>query len=116
MDRITLTDFNATHGGEEISPQLFERLSQRAADLTEELTFGRTEGKEEHLRRAMKEMIAYWITLDGGTEGRAKIVREDVGNYSATWAQEPVLTVRGVPLSPAALLILQKAGLRDGHG
>lgn len=115
MTRITLEEYCTTHDGEGVSVKLFDRLAQRARDLTEELCYGRCDRKEDEQRRAMKEMIAYWLELNGGAEGEFPVLRESVGNYSVTHAEPPALFVGGVPVSPAALLILQKAGLRDGH-
>lgn len=117
MDLITIEEFDLTHSAQNVSAEEFSRLSQRAWDLTDELTFGRAERKEEEARRAMKEMIAYWIACGDSASGEVAGApkSERIGNYSVTRREEKVLTVHGVPVSPTALLILNRAGLRD-HG
>lgn len=113
MERITIEEYDVTHSAKDISPETFDLLSFRALDLTEELCFGRADRDEEAARRAMKEMIGYWITLNKGTEGTPQIRSETVGNYSVNHKEEQALTVHGVPVSPSALLILSRAGLRN---
>lgn len=117
MDLITIEEFDLTHSAQNVSEEEFSRLSQRAWDLTDELTFGRAERNEPEARRAMKEMISYWISsgdpTSDGVSGTPK--SERIGNYSVIRREEKVLTVHGVPVSPTALLILNRAGLRD-HG
>ena len=111
MEKITVEEFDLTHCAEHLSPEAFDLLAQRALDLTEELCFGRAERKEEEARRAMKEMISYWILAE--KDRKNGVQKMTVGNFSVTPLREEPLTVRGVPVSPVALLILQKAGLRE---
>lgn len=113
MERITIEEYDVTHSARDVSPETFDLLSYRALDLTEELCFGRANRDEAAARRAMKEMIAYWITLNKGTEGAQRVQSQAVGNYSVTHKEEAVLTVHGVPISPSALLILNQSGLRN---
>ena len=113
MTKITPEEFDLTHSAKDLSEEEFAVLADRALDLTEELCFGRADRNEEAARRAMKEMIAFWIARNGGKEGAPLTERESVGNYSVSHKSE--VTVHGVPVSPSALLILNRAGLRD-HG
>ena len=113
MNKITPSEFDLTHSAKDLSEEEFDLLSQRALDLTEELCFGRAERDKDAARRAMKEMIAYWIARDGGKEGTPSVARESIGNYSVNHSEEEPITVHGVPVSPSALLILSRAGLRD---
>ena len=115
MNPITVEEFDLTHSAKDVSSERFEILALRALDLTEELCFGRAAQKETEARRAMKEMIAFWIENDGESDGGVSPERETVGNYSVTRTRRSVPTVHGLTVSPAALLILQRAGLRD-HG
>lgn len=111
MKPITKQEFSATHTLAEIEDKRFSVLAARAVDLTEELCFGRTAKNEAEARRAMKEMIAFWIDHEDAESNDT--VSERIGNYSATRDPDRAVTVHGVPVSPAALLILSRAGLRD---
>lgn len=111
MKKITLEEFDTTHCAKGISEEEFSLLSQRALDMTEELCFGRAAQKEDAARRAMKEMIHYWIMRAEDEKGTVE--RMSVGNFSITRSQASDLHLHGVPLSPTALLILQQAGLRN---
>ena len=113
MNKITQEEFDLTHSAKDLTKEKFDLLSDRALDLTEELCFGRASRNEEAARRAMKEMIAFWIARNGGKEGVPLTEREAVGNYSVTHKNDEAVTVHGVPVSPSALLILNRAGLRD---
>ncbi len=115
MDLITIQEFDLTHSARNVSQELFIRLAERARDLTEELCFGRAERNEKEARRAMKEMISYWIARGETEPGTPSPYpkSEAVGNYAITHNEEPALTVHGVSVSPAALLILKQAGLRN---
>lgn len=113
MTPITSEEFDLTHSAKDLTEEEFQILSLRALDLTEELCFGRANRNEEAARRAMKEMIAFWIARNGGKEGAALTERESVGNYSVTHKNDETVTVHGVPVSPSALLILNRAGLRN---
>lgn len=115
MEAITKTEFELTHSAQDISEQEFDLLAQFALDLTELLCFGRAEQKEESARRAMKEMIAYWIDRGGidALSGPASPKSERIGNYSVTNREEEVITLHGVSVSPMALIILDRAGLRN---
>ena len=115
MNPITVTEFNLTHSTKGISEERFEILALRALDLTEELCFGRAARNEKEARRAMKEMISFWIEENGESDRGITVEREAVGNYSVTQNIPKAPSVHGIALSPAALLILQRAGLRD-HG
>lgn len=111
MKPITIQEFSVTHELGDTDEKRYSILAARALDLTEELCFGRTEKNEAQAKRAMKEMIAFWI--DHGEEEHNETVSERIGNYSATRDPDRAVTVHGVPVSPAALLILSSAGLRD---
>lgn len=115
MELITKTDYDLTHSSEGIGEEEFDRLSELARDLTSVLCFGREAWNESAARRAMKEMISYWISRGGyrAVSGQASPKQESIGNYSVTNREETVPTVHGVSISPSALLILDSAGLRD---
>lgn len=115
MELITKTEFDLTHQSDGVGEEEFLLLSELARDLTDLLCFGRQEWNETAARRAMKEMIAYWIERGGskGISGQASPKSESIGNYSVTNRDETLITVHGVAVSPAALLILDSAGLRD---
>lgn len=115
MEAITKTEFDLTHSSEGIGEEEFVRLSELARDLTDVLCFGRQEWNETAARRAMKEMISYWVSLGGyrAVSGQTTPKSETIGNYSVTHREETVLTVHGVSVAPSALLILDSAGLRD---
>lgn len=117
MNIITKHEFDLTHRSDGIGEEEFLRMAQCALDLTEELCFGRAAKNEPEARRAMKEMISFWIER-GGLEavyGNPRPKSETVGNYSVTNGEETVPLLQGVSVSPYALLILNRAGLRD-HG
>lgn len=115
MKAITKTEFELTHDSQEIEEREFDRLAQLALDLTDLLCFGREDQNESSARRAMKEMISYWIQRGGSTavSGPVSPKSERVGNYSITNREENLITLRGVTVSPAALVILDGAGLRN---
>ncbi len=115
MEAITKTEFELTHDSQEIAEKEFDLLSQLALDLTSILCFGREDQNENAARRAMKEMIAYWIQRGGSTavSGSVSPKSERVGNYSVTNREENLITLRGVTVSPGALVILDGAGLRN---
>ncbi len=115
MEAITKTEFELTHSSQDISEQEFDLLAQFALELTDLLCFGRAEQKEESARRAMKEMISYWIER-GGTGAVSSSIgpkSERIGNYSVTNREEEIITLHGVSVSPTALIILDRAGLRN---
>lgn len=115
MEAITKTEFDLTHRSEDIDEGEFDLLAQLALDLTDLLCFGRADRDESAARRAMKEMIAYWIRRGGNqaVSGQDSPKSETVGNYSVTNRDEQLITVRGVAVCPAALVILDRAGLRN---
>ncbi len=115
MEAITKTEFELTHDSQGITESEFDLLSQLALDLTDLLCFGRENQNESAARRAMKEMITYWIQRGGSTavSGPVSPKSERVGNYSVTNREEDLITLRGVAVSPAALIILDGAGLRN---
>ena len=113
MEAITRTEFESTHSAQDIDKKEFTRLSQLALDLTNLLCFGRADLNEAAARKAMKEMIDYWISRGGvsAVSDKASPKSERVGNYSVT--HRDGVTLNGVPVSPAALMILDGAGLRN---
>ncbi|MBQ1965718.1 MAG: hypothetical protein IIV79_03545 [Clostridia bacterium] len=113
MQAITRTEFEMTHTSQDIDKKDFQRLSQSALDLTELLCFGRADLNETAARNAMKEMIDYWISRGGvaALSDKASPKSERVGNYSVTHREG--VSLNGIPISPAALLILDNAGLRN---
>ena len=115
MERITIEEFDLTHGSQEISEEDFDLLSQLALDTVDELCFGRASRNKDAARRAMKELISLWIARGGrsGVCGPADPKSETVGNYSVTHRDEHLMTVHGITVSPAALMILNSAGLRE---
>lgn len=115
MEAITKTEFDLTHRSEEMEEEEFNSLARLALDLTDLLCFGRADQDESAARWAMKEMISYWIDRGGksAVSGQTTPKSEKIGNYSVTHRDEKVITLRGVTVSPAALVILDKAGLRN---
>lgn len=115
MEVITKEDFDLNHSTEPIDEKEFELLARLALDVTDLLCFGRANRDEATARRAMEEMIRYWIERGGtsAVDGQQKPKSERVGNYSVTHWEEPQITLRGVTVSPAALVILDRAGLRN---
>lgn len=115
MEAITKTEFESTHSSQDIDDKEFDLLAQNALELTEVLCFGRAENDPESAKRAMKEMIAYWIERGGtrGVCGSTNPKSERIGNYSVTNREEKVITLHGVAVSPTALVILDRAGLRN---
>ncbi|MBO5214160.1 MAG: hypothetical protein J6B86_05270 [Clostridia bacterium] len=115
MEAITKAEFELTHSAKDVEEKEFDLLARIALDLTELLCFGRAEQKEESARRAMKEMISYWIERGGidAVSGPTNPKSERIGNYSVTNREENVITLHGVSVSPAALVILDGAGLRN---
>ena len=114
MELITREEFDRIHSSEGVSDEDFFLMAQLAADVTNLITFGRGGKREEEAKRAMTEMVAYWIARKT-VSGQASPKSESVGNYSVTNRDETVLTVRGVSICPAAMVILDSAGLLD-HG
>ncbi len=115
MEAITKTEFDLTHRSDDTEEEEFKVLSQLALDLTDLLCFGRADQNQEAARRAMKEMIAYWIAR-GGSKGISQSPdpkSESIGNYSVTNREENLITLRGVAIAPGALIILERAGLRN---
>ena len=110
MEKITFEEYNLTHQAKNISPEEFENLAQRALDLTEELCFGRIGNKEKDARRAMKEMISHWVRQEERKDLSAEELR--VGNFSFKRKNGTDRTLYGISVSPEALLILERAGLR----
>ena len=115
MEAITKADFDLNYSTDPIDDKEFAILAQLALDLTDLLCFGRTDRNEASARRAMEEMIRYWIEHGGvsAVGGQQNPKSERVGNYSITHRDEPQITLRGVTVSPAALVILDRAGLRN---
>ncbi len=115
MDAITKPEFDLTHRSEDLEEEEFNLLAALALDLADVLCFGRADRDAEAARRAMKEMIAYWIARGGSkaVSGPSGPKSETVGNYSVTNREEKIITVHGVSVSPAALVILDRAGLRN---
>lgn len=117
MEAITKQEFDLTHrsADDSMEEEEFELLARLALDLTEVLCFGRAERNPEAAKRAMKERISYWIARGGSkaVSGPAGPKSESVGNYSITHREEQTVTLHGVTVSPAALIILDGAGLRN---
>ncbi len=115
MEAITKTEFDLTYQSNDVDEEEFQRLSLLALDLTELLCFGRADQKESAAKRAMKEMIAYWIDRGGtaAVNGSSSPKSERIGNYSVTNRDETILTLNGVSIAPSALVILDNAGLRN---
>ncbi len=115
MQAITKTEFDLTHRSENLEEEEFDLLSQLALDLTNLLCFGRADRDEGSARRAMKEMIGYWVARGGmsAVSGQATPKSERIGNYSVTNREENAVTLNGVSIAPQALLILDNANLRN---
>ncbi len=115
MEVITKSEFERTHGSGDVEEEEFRLLAQLALDTVDLLCFGRAAQKEEAARSAMKELIDYWIRRGGknAVYGQSTPKSESIGNYSVTNREENLITLRGVVISPAALVILDRAGLRN---
>lgn len=118
MKIITKEEFAARYPSEELSStpeEEFAGMAATAADLTDVLCFGRADRDENASERAMVEMIRYWIEREGySAAARAHgIEREAIGNYSVTYTDGNTVTLYGLAVAPAALLILDRAGLRN---
>ena len=112
MEPLTKNEFEETHSSEGISEEDFELMAALAEDLTALLCLNRQDRDPAAARRAMKEMISYWIT-HRGTAGVDHPKSERMGNYSITHRENALLTVRGVAVAPGAMVILDRAGLTD---
>ncbi len=115
MQLITKEDFDARYPHIQVEETDFELLAQLAATLTEYLCFGRQNRNPQAAKQAMEEMIVYWAERGGKSAADARTLpkSERVGNYSVTHREEGALTVRGVTVSPTALLILDNGDLRN---
>lgn len=89
-------------------------MAQTAAGVVQELCFGREETNETAAKWAMGEMIADWSSKGGMKylRGNRSAKNERIGNYSVEYGTPQEMSVKGIPVSPAALIILEGAGLR----
>ena len=110
MKAITKTEFDVNHRWDHIENEKFQHLSQLALDLTDLLCFGRADQNEPEARRAMSEMISYWLE-QGSTNATPK--SERIGNYSVTNQDKREISLHGLSIAPGALIILDRAGLRN---
>ncbi len=115
MQAITKADFDLRYPDSGVTEEDFELLSALALTLTDYLCFGRAHRNPAAAQRAMTEMVAYWVEKGGKTaiDGQTLPLSERVGNYAVTHREDTALTVRGVTVAPAALLILDHADLRN---
>lgn len=118
MKPITKEEFAARYPSEELtatSEEEFSGMAATAADLTDVLCFGRASRDEAAAGRAMVEMIRYWIERGGYSAATRAygIEREAVGNYSVSYTDRDTVTLHGLAVAPAALIILDRAGLRN---
>ena len=116
MTAVTYEEYKAEYGTPPVTEAEFGRLAQRALVAVRNLCFGREDRDETAARKAMKEILAFWISRGGEagmTEDRLT-AGETVGNYSVSYKKkEGDLSCFGLCISPTALMILTDAGLRD---
>ncbi len=115
MQPITKSAFDLRYPDSDVREEDFEILAELALTLTDYLCFGRADKNPEAAEKAMTEMVAYWVERGGksATDGNTLPKSERVGNYAVTYREDSALTVRGITVAPAALLILDRADLRN---